>query len=83
MIKYNVYIQNKPILNKKTREFSANLELLGQVEANNYSHAFLLAKRYCEHPVLEKVMDEKIEEQLRRHQESQFINDLIKRTYAR
>ena len=53
MSTYNVYIQNEPIFSKKTREYSANFELVGQVEATNSSHALLLAKRFTEHPVIE------------------------------
>lgn len=54
---YNVYLQAEPT--KKSRshgvsEFHANFELLGQVNATSSEHAFTLARRYCNHPVIEK-----------------------------
>lgn len=65
MSTYNVYLQAEPT--KKSRgpgimEFHTNFQLLGQIEARNSEHAFTLARRYCNHPVIEKVTLKKKEE---------------------
>jgi len=55
MLHYKVYIQNAPTRNKRTQDWEASLELLGQVEAKDSNHAFFLARRYCNHPIIEKL----------------------------
>ena len=52
---YQVFIQETPIRNANNQNWEANLVLVGEVKAKNSDHAFLLAKRYCNHPVIKNL----------------------------
>jgi len=52
---YQVFIQEIPIRNERTKNWEVNLVPVNTVQARNSNEAMMLAKRYTNHPVIEKL----------------------------